>query len=107
MTALLELGAAFGALQSGYAADKISRRYALLLGLAWFTVGSILQTTAFHFAQLVVGRFIGGIGIGTLAVCSPLFVGEIAPPHLRGALLVFFEWMIVVSRLTCHPLRPN
>lgn len=63
MTALLELGAAFGALQSGYAADKISRRYVLMLGTAWFVIGSTSQTAAFHFPMLIVGRFIGGVGI--------------------------------------------
>jgi MFS family permease len=82
MTALLELGAAFGALQSGYAADRISRRYVLMLGTVWFIIGSTLQTSAFHFAQLVVGRFIGGVGIGTLACVAPLFIGEIAPPPI-------------------------
>ncbi|ORY30180.1 arabinose-proton symporter [Naematelia encephala] len=97
MTGILELGAALGALQSGYAADKISRRYVLLLGAAWFTIGSVLQTSAFHFAQLVVGRFIGGVGIGTLSCVAPLFIGEIAPPHLRGAMLVFESWMVVIG----------
>lgn len=97
MTALLELGAAFGALQSGYAADRISRRYVLMLGTIWFIIGSTLQTSAFHFAQLVVGRFIGGVGIGTLACVAPLFIGEIAPPHLRGSMLVFESWMVVLG----------
>jgi MFS family permease len=97
MTGLLELGAAFGAVQSGYAADKISRRYVLLLGTVWFLIGSTLQTSAFHFSQLVVGRFIGGVGIGTLACVAPIFIGEIAPPHLRGAMLVFESWMVVLG----------
>jgi hypothetical protein len=64
MTAMLELGALVGALFAGYLADKLSRKYSIVVAVAVFTVGSILQTAAVEYAMLTVGRLIGGLGIG-------------------------------------------
>lgn len=64
MTAMIELGALLGALNQGWIADKISRKYSIVVAVIIFTVGSILQTAARDYAMLTVGRFIGGIGIG-------------------------------------------
>lgn len=71
---MLELGAAVGALQSGYLADKISRKYVLFLGVAWFFLGSAMQTGASDYSVLVIGRTLGGIGIGTLACVAPIYI---------------------------------
>lgn len=64
MTAMLELGALIGALFAGYLADKLSRKYSIVVAVAVFTVGSILQAAAVEYAMLTVGRLIGGLGIG-------------------------------------------
>lgn len=65
------------------------------LGLVWFVIGSIIQTTSFQFAQLVVGRFIGGVGIGLLSSTAPMYISEISPPNVRGAFLVLSDGAIV------------
>lgn len=64
MTAMLELGALIGALVSGYLADKLSRKYSIIVAVVVFTIGSILQTAAVDYAMLTIGRLIGGAGIG-------------------------------------------
>lgn len=60
-----------GAAQTGFIADRFSRKRALTLGALWFIVGSIIQTATYSYAQLVVGRFLGGVGIGLLS-CTHL-----------------------------------
>ncbi|KAF1946677.1 general substrate transporter [Clathrospora elynae] len=95
MTAMLELGALIGALFAGWLADKLSRKYSIVVAVGVFTVGSILQTAAVEYAMLTVGRLIGGMGIGALATIAPLYISEIAPPEIRGALLVLQELSIV------------
>jgi sugar porter (SP) family MFS transporter len=95
MTAMLQLGALVGAAQAGWLADRISRKKALFVGFLWFLVGSALQTGSIAYPMLVVGRTIGGIGIGTLSTTAPLYISEISPPNVRGALLVLEEWSIV------------
>ena len=97
LTAMIELGAFVGALNQGWIADKISRKYSIVVAVVIFTFGSILQTAAVDYAMLVVARFIGGIGIGALSMVAPLYISEISPPEIRGALLVLEEFSIVTG----------
>lgn len=97
MTAMLELGALLGAAQSGWFADKYSRKKALFFGVIWFIIGAILQVTSYSYAQLVVGRLVGGVGVGTLSAVAPVYNSEIAPPPIRGVMLCVEEYMIVLG----------
>lgn len=97
MTALLELGAFLGAIMSGFVADRYSRKWCIAFGSVWFIIGSVIQATSFGFAQLVVGRFVGGIGIGVLSSTAPMYISEIAPPNVRGAFLVLEGATIVIG----------
>lgn len=95
LTAMIELGALIGALNQGWIADKISRKYSIVVAVCIFTVGSVLQTAAVDYAMLTIARLIGGIGIGMLSMVAPLYISEISPPEIRGALLVLEEFSIV------------
>lgn len=97
LTAMIELGALLGALNQGWIADKISRKYSIVVAVAIFIVGSALQTGAMDYPMLVVARFIGGVGIGMLSMVAPLYISEISPPEIRGALLVLEEFSIVTG----------
>ncbi|KAH0020087.1 hexose carrier protein, partial [Aureobasidium melanogenum] len=88
MTGMLELGAFVGCFFMPYMADKISRKWALTIVVVIFDIGAIIQTASQNYGMLVAGRTIGGIGVGTLALGAPLYISEIAPPNLRGSLLV-------------------
>jgi MFS family permease len=46
---------------------------------------------------LTVARLIGGVGIGMLSMVAPLYISEISPPEIRGALLVLEEFSIVTG----------
>lgn len=97
LTAMIELGALIGAINQGWIADKISRKYSIVVAVIIFTVGSVLQTASMDYAMLVVARLIGGIGIGMLSMVAPLYISEISPPEIRGALLVLEELSIVTG----------
>ncbi|KAF4767365.1 hypothetical protein HAV15_009197 [Penicillium sp. str.  len=97
LTAMIELGALIGAFNQGWIADKISRRYSILVAVAIFTLGSVLQTAAYGYPMLTVARLIGGVGIGMLSMVAPLYISEISPPECRGTLLVLEEWCIVLG----------
>lgn len=82
LTAMIELGALIGtifrvqgfsrdlligytgALNQGWIADKISRKYSIVVAVGIFIVGSALQTAAVDYTMLVIARLIGGVGIG-------------------------------------------
>ena len=97
LTAVIELGALLGALNQGWVADAFSRRYAIVVAVAVFTLGSVLLTGATTYAMLAVARLIGGFGIGALSMVAPLYIAEISSPATRGALLVLKELSIVTG----------
>jgi MFS family permease len=97
LTAMIELGAFIGAMNQGWIADKISRKWSIMTAVLIFLLGSALQTGAMSFEMLLGARFVGGIGVGMLAMVAPLYISEIAPPEIRGTLLVMQELSIVVA----------
>ncbi|KAH6663431.1 sugar transporter [Halenospora varia] len=99
LVAALELGAWAGALFNGYLADRISRKYSMLVAVVIFTIGTGLQTGAQNPAMLFAGRVVGGIGIGMFSMVIPLYQAEIAPPELRGSLVSLQQLSITIG--TC------
>ncbi|KAH8171020.1 sugar transporter domain-containing protein [Sarocladium implicatum] len=97
MTGMLELGAFLGCVFMPWLADTISRKRAISIVVVVFNIGAILQTAAVNYEMLVLGRTIGGIGVGALAMGAPLYISEIAPPNLRGTLLVLESVSIVLG----------
>jgi MFS family permease len=70
MTAMLLLGAFIGCIFMPYMADRFSRKWALTVCVVIFDVGATIQTAAPNYVGLIIGRFIGGIGVGTLAMVT-------------------------------------
>ncbi|KAF8917435.1 general substrate transporter [Mucidula mucida] len=84
LVAILELGAWVGVLMTGYFADKLSRKYTILLAVIVFCIGVIVQTTAKGPPNIFGGRFVTGLGVGSLSMAVPLYNAELAPPEVRG-----------------------
>jgi MFS family permease len=97
LVAALELGAWAGALINGVLADRISRKYAMMVAVIIFTLGTGLQAGAQTPAYFFAGRIIGGIGIGMFSMVIPLYQAEIAPPELRGSLVSLQQLSITVG----------
>ncbi|KAI1620249.1 MFS transporter [Exophiala viscosa] len=96
LTSILELGAWTGTLYSGFLAEIISRKYAIIVNTCVFIIGVIVQctaTTAGHNA-ILGGRFIVGMGVGSLSMIVPMYVAECAPPELRGLLIGLQQFAI-------------
>ncbi|KAH9889404.1 general substrate transporter [Cubamyces lactineus] len=97
MTAALELGSLLGALTAGTLADKYSRRQSIFAACAVFCLGSALQCGAQNPNHLILGRGIGGLGVGALSMLSPLYMAEISPPEVRGSLMALEQFAIVIG----------
>ncbi|PWY85562.1 sugar transporter [Aspergillus eucalypticola CBS 122712] len=97
LVASLELGAWAGALFNGYLADRISRKYSMMVAVIIFTLGSSLQAGAQKPSYFFAGRIVGGIGIGMFSQVIPLYQAEIAPPELRGSLVSLQQLSITIG----------
>lgn len=97
MVSVLTLGAMFGALANGPIADRLSRRWSLLLANIVFLIGSIIQAAAINVVMMFVGRFVAGLSIGMLSMVVPLYLSELAPPNIRGSLIALQQLGITVG----------
>jgi len=91
------LGCATGAFFAGMLADKFGRKYVLIAaGLAFITSawGSGISSSS---AEFVVYRLLGGLAVGAASILSPAYIGEIAPPNIRGRLISLQQLAIVLG----------
>src|SRR5204862_360561 len=47
-------------------------------------------------------RLVGGLGIGVSSVICPMYVSEIAPSHLRGKLVTYYQLAITIGILMAY-----
>jgi MFS family permease len=97
VTSILSAGTFFGALFAGSLADMIGRRPSIIGACFIFMVGVILQVASTTVALLVVGRVIAGFGVGIISSTVILYMSEIAPRKIRGALVSGYQFAITVS----------
>ncbi|KAK6937461.1 Major facilitator, sugar transporter-like [Dillenia turbinata] len=91
---ILTFGAMIGAITSGPIADFIGRKGAMRVATGFCVVGWL----AIYFAEgalaLDIGRLATGYGMGVFSYVVPVFIAEIAPKDLRGALTTLNQLMI-------------
>jgi sugar porter (SP) family MFS transporter len=103
MTSILSAGTFFGALVAGDVADFIGRRLTIILGCLIFCVGCILQISSTNQEVLFVfGRLIAGAGVGFISAIIILYMSEIAPKKVRGALVSGYQFCITIGILLAN-----
>lgn len=83
---ILTLGALFGGLVSGPIMDILGRKMTMLIWALPSVIGWVLIFSAPSFGCLITGRVISGLCTGIYSVVCPVYIGEIAPPAIRGLL---------------------
>ena len=96
------VGAVCGSTLSGRFTDILGRKRAILITAAIFTVGSILCAVAGNIPLLIVGRLAVGVAIGVASYTAPLYISEMAPPNLRGALVTLNQLAITSGILLAY-----
>ena len=97
VTSWVTLGALFGSLAGGFAADLFGRKRALLVAAALFIVGALVQSFSPNVPILVFGRLMAGFGVGVAAVAAPLYAAELAPTSRRGRFVSSYQLAITVG----------
>ena len=91
-----------GSVLTGPLTDRFGRKRMLLLAGLLFTLSAVLSGLARHYWQLIVARFIGGLGVGIASVLSPIYIAELAPAGVRGILVSVNQLAIVVGILLTY-----
>lgn len=96
------LGCIFGALISGWCADKLGRKLPLILSAVLFSASAWGTAVASHFDMFVVYRIVGGVGIGLASALSPLYIAEVSPAEKRGRFVAVNQLTIVIGVLAAQ-----
>lgn len=100
ITSILSAGTFFGALIGGDLADMVGRRPTIISGCIVFIIGVILQVASTSgLGLLVAGRLIAGFGVGIVSAIIILYMSEIAPRKVRGALVAGYQFCITIGLL--------
>lgn len=99
IVSILSAGTFFGAVFSGDLADFIGRRTTVILGCGVFCIGVILQVAMTTTGVLVAGRLIAGFGVGAVSSTIILYMSEIAPRKVRGAIVAGYQFCVTIGLL--------
>ncbi|ETS59531.1 hypothetical protein PaG_06450 [Moesziomyces aphidis] len=92
----LSIGTFVGALLQAPVSDFFGRKPSMITWASAFMVGAIIQTsTISSWVQFCVGRAFAGLGVGALSGLCPLYLGETAPKHIRGAMVTGYQLLII------------
>ncbi len=87
VVAIALAGAAIGAATAGYLSDRNGRRLVILGAGLLFIAGALISAVAQGVIVLVIGRFLVGLAIGVASMLTPLYLAEISPARVRGAIV--------------------
>ncbi|MDR3674364.1 MAG: MFS transporter, partial [Acidobacteriota bacterium] len=90
-------GALLGSAVAGYCTDRWGRRWMLVLTALGFGLFSVLSGLAVGLVSFSIARFFVGACIGVASLTVPLYIAEMAPARIRGALVSLNQLAITVG----------
>ncbi|KAI4724932.1 monosaccharide transporter [Aureobasidium sp. EXF-10728] len=99
VTSILSAGTFFGALIAGDLADFFGRRTTIMIGCLIFTIGVIMEIISTTISLMAAGRFVAGLGVGFESAVVILYMSEICPRKVRGALIACYQFCITIGIL--------
>ncbi|XP_078498432.1 solute carrier family 2, facilitated glucose transporter member 5-like isoform X1 [Lissotriton helveticus] len=102
---LYPLGGFFGSLLVGVLVNRIGRKGTLLFNNIFSIIPALLMGTSElsrSFEVIIVSRLLIGVCAGISSNVVPMYLGELAPKNLRGAIGVVPQLFITVGILTAQ-----
>ncbi|KAH8871768.1 Proton myo-inositol cotransporter [Schistosoma japonicum] len=93
------LAAAIGCPVSAVLSDYIGRKIVIIIASVIFTIGAIVMGVSYDKISLLTGRLIVGLGIGVASMSVPVYIAEISPGHMRGALVTLNTVFITAGQV--------
>src|SRR6266478_6354689 len=91
------VGMTLGSLITGFVGDKMGRRFTYQINLLVFGLASLAAAFAQDMTQLIVCRFIQGLGLGAEIVVGYSTMTEFVPPKTRGRWLALMAFVVVAG----------
>jgi MFS family permease len=94
ITFIFLIGCALGCVVVAFLTDKFGRKWSILLGGSFFTIGGVIQAIVGNEIAWYGGRCVSGVGIGILSSVVPMYISETAPTQIRGRLITVQQLMV-------------
>jgi putative MFS transporter len=91
------VGMTIGSLVTGFVGDKMGRRFTYQINLLIFGLASLAAAFAQDMPQLIICRFVQGLGLGAEIVVGYSTITEFVPPKTRGRWLSFMAFIVVAG----------
>ncbi len=92
--ALLAVGGCIGGFSNGFFADYFGRKNSLLLNNILGILGALLMGLSHpckSYEMIMIGRLVIGLNCGFNSGLCPMYINELAPLEIRGAIGVLFQ----------------
>jgi len=104
VTSVYNVGGLMGSAGANVFMDRYGRKGAILISSVATLLGAGLMGIAASLTPLLFGRLIVGMGAGLGLCVAPIFVSEIAPPKMRGAVGVLTQFSTVIGIMVTQGL---
>jgi putative MFS transporter len=91
------VGMTIGSLITGFVGDRFGRRFTYQINLLIFGLASLAAAFAQDMTQLIICRFVQGLGLGAEIVVGYSTLTEFVPPKTRGRWLAFMAFLVVAG----------
>ena len=102
VVAAVLIGSVIGGLFAGKLADWISRRYALLVMAVIYGLGAVLTAISPGYWWFFAFRVLTGLAVGASSMIVPVYIAELAPRRVRGALVILQQLAIACGILVSY-----
>ncbi|GLT30924.1 hypothetical protein SLA2020_056980 [Shorea laevis] len=96
-TSSLYLAALVASFFASVVTRMFGRKISMFIGGLAFLIGAILNGIAMNVALLIIGRLFLGVGVGFANQSVPVYLCEMAPANMRGALNIGFQMAITIG----------
>ncbi|KAI0075467.1 general substrate transporter [Panus rudis PR-1116 ss-1] len=104
VTSVYTIGGLLGSMVANVIIDRWGRHAAVRSSAASYLAGSAIMGFSASLAPLIIGRVLVGLGAGFGLCVGPIFVSEIAPSKIKGAVGVLTQFAIVIGIMTTQAI---
>lgn len=101
-TSSLYIAGLASTLTAGATTKAFGRQKSMLIGGLTFLCGAVLNGAAVNVSMLIIGRILLGFGVGFTNQSVPIYLSEMAPARLRGALNIGFQLFIGIGNTSAN-----
>ncbi len=100
IVASVPAGALIGAIVSSKTSDSVGRRNSIIAASVVFTLGTAVVALGMKVHAIIAGRLMMGFAVGLSAMIVPMYLSEVSPPRIRGAVVFLFQLAITVGLMS-------